>query len=200
MSRANTYRPRRNRLQQATTLGLTISLLLATMNLFAAATVPADKIKAAYIYQLTHFVTWPDIPSTDKTFTICVLGQEPITKELAPLDQRQSDEYLIKVRQMERVQDAADCKILYIAKNKSHRLQAILRYLNTALRDKPILTVSNIPQFAANGGIVGFVISNNKVRLEINPAHAHCANIKLNAKLLEVAHLVDDKIAGECRP
>jgi len=170
------------------------------MNLFAAGTVPADKIKAAYIYQLTHFVSWPDTPSTDTTFSICVLGQEPITKELAPLNQRPKDEYHIKVRRLGKVRDATDCKILYIAKSKNHQYQAILRYLNTKLQGKPILTVSSIPDFAANGGMIGFVIRNNKVRLEVNPVQARRANIKLNAKLLEVAHVVGDVFAGEDRP
>jgi len=170
------------------------------MNLFAAGTVPADKIKAAYIYQLTHFVSWPDTPSTDTTFSICILGQEPITRELAPLNQRPKDKYLIKVRSLRKVQDAADCKILYIAKSKNHQYQAILLYLNTKLQGKPILTVSSIPDFAANGGMIGFVIRNNKVRLEINPAHARHIKVKLSAKLLDVAHVVDDNIAGEDRP
>lgn len=165
-------------------------MLFQATALLAAPPAPADKIKAAYIYQLTHFITWPDAATATKDFPICILGKEPITQELAPLDQRQQGKRFIKVLHPKTIHDAADCRILYIAKSNQHQLQTILRYLHHDLRDNPILTVSSLSNFAANGGIIGFVIINNKVRLEINPACARRANIKLNAKLLEVANIV----------
>ena len=177
-------------------------LFHATSSL-AAPPAPADKIKAAYIYQLTHFIAWPNPASTNKDFPICILGKEPITQELAPLHQRQQGEHFIKVLHPKTIRDTADCRILYIAESKQHQLHTILHYLHHDLHDKPILTVSSLPNFAANGGIIGFVILNKKVRLEINPACARHAKIKLNAKLLEVANIVgnvatNDSLGATC--
>lgn len=184
-------------MRQANVLLLSIGMLIQTATLLAAPPVSADKIKAAYIYQLTQFVTWPNSSSANNKVTICVLGQESITQELDPLNQSQQDEGFIRVRHLKTLRDASDCQILYIAKNKNHQLEAVFRYLQNGSHDKPILTVSSIPNFAINGGIIGFVINNNKVRLEINPARARHANIKLNAKLLEVAIIVRDNLTTD---
>lgn len=172
-----------------------LGILFQTSNVFAA--VPADKIKAAYIYQLTKFVTWPDSPaSADKTFTICVIGKEPIHDELKPLGQRKTKQQSIKIRYPNSARDTIGCNILYIARTEQHQLKTILEYSHK----KPILTVSSLPHFTENGGIIGFVIINNKVRLEINRAPARHNNIKLSAKLLEVANVIRNNTQEENQP
>ena len=173
-------------------------MLFHSATVFAAATVANEsKIKAAYIYQLTHFVTWPEISgSTKTTFTICVLGKDSISKELAPLNQRKNGALTFKVSRPKTIQDSSNCNILYVAKTEKRRLKSILR--NSS--NKPILTVSSIPGFITKGGIIGFVILDNKVRLEINRATACHADIELSAKLLEVADIVRNGEAKECKP
>lgn len=164
-------------------------MLFPATALFAIAPAPADKIKAAYIYQFTQFVTWQDPPvSADVPFTICVLGKEPIGSELEPLNRRRLGRGLISVSYPQTLRDTGACNILYIAETEQRQFQSILKYLH----NKPVLTVSSIPDFAARGGIIGFVTVDKRVRLEINRAAARNANIKLSAKLMEVAiHVVD---------
>jgi len=176
-------------------LRLIIILLFGSGMLFPATTLSAgagataDKIKAAYIYQFTQFVTWPDPPvSADTPLTICVLGKGPIGNELEPLNRRRLGRGLISVSYPQTLRDTAVCNILYIAETEQRQLQSTLNYLH----NKPVLTVSSIPNFAARGGIIGFVIVNKRVRLEINRAAARNANIQLSAKLLEVAMRVVD--------
>lgn len=176
-------------------LFVSAGILLPLTN--AVAAVSADKIKAAYLFQLTKFATWPNTSSSaDKVFTICVLGNESINDELKPLNRRKAKGQRIKVSHLNTLKDASHCNILYIAKTAQPQLQRILEYSS----DKQILTVSSVPGFAANGGSVGFVIVKNKVRLEINRAPARRAGIKLSAKLLEVASVVIDDASGGQQP
>ncbi len=164
-------------------------MLFPATALFAVAPAPADKIKAAYIYQFTQFVTWPDPSvSVDTPFTICMLGKGPIGNELEPLNRRRLGRGLIRVSYPQTLRDTAACNILYIAETEQRQLQSTLNYL----RNNPVLTVSSIPNFAARGGIIGFVTVDRRVRLEINRAAARHANIQLSAKLLEVAIRVVD--------
>jgi len=157
--------------------------LFPVATLVAGAPVSADKIKVAYIYQFTQFVTWPDTASSiDQEFSVCVFGNDPIAKELEPLTRRQVNGQSITVRYPEKIQETDSCNILYIAETKKHLLRKLFKYLH----DKPVLTVSSIPDFAMNGGIIDFVIRNNKVRLETNVAVARHANLSISAKLLEV--------------
>ncbi|HPG59043.1 MAG TPA: YfiR family protein [Candidatus Wallbacteria bacterium] len=47
-----------------------------------------------------------------------------------------------------------------------------------------------MPDFARKGGIAGFVIENDRVKIEINVNESKRAGLKIGAKLLEVARLI----------
>ena len=174
-----------------------IGVFFPASTVLAANSASADKIKAAYIYQLTQFVTWPDTTLSQNThFNICILDQDRISKELDPLHQHVIGRQSIKISYPKTINTVNDCNILYIATTKKQNLQAILA--NT--RTWPMLTVSSIPDFTAMGGGIGFVIFDNKVRLEINRAPARQAGIKISAKLLEIASLVRSKTPGKAQP
>ena len=53
-----------------------------------------------------------------------------------------------------------------------------------------VVTVSDIPDFSRQGGIVGFAIENGRVKIEINVNESKRAGLKFGAKLLEVARLI----------
>lgn len=124
------------------------------------------------------------------------MGKEPIRDELKPLGQRKIKGKPINIRYPDTALDTVGCNILYIAKTERHQLETILKRSHK----KPILTVSSIPHFTENGGIIGFVIINDKVRLEINRAPTRHNNIKLSAKLLEVANVIRNNMPGENPP
>ncbi len=53
-----------------------------------------------------------------------------------------------------------------------------------------MLTVSDQDGFARGGGIVGLYPEGGKIKLEINPDAARSANLRISAKLLELARTV----------
>lgn len=150
---------------------------------------PEDKIKAAYIYQLAHFVTWPDKQSAEKTLTICIFGKDDIINELSAFHMIQDGNSILKVMVHENIEDTFDCKIIYISNIKDGGMRVVL----DRLHNKPILTVSSVKNFVREGGMIGFVSMNNTIGMEINHTSALYAGLNLNAKLLEVANTV---IAG----
>ena len=58
------------------------------------------------------------------------------------------------------------------------------------LRGASVLTVGEIDRFAQQGGIIGFLTEENKVRFEINAAVAEHARLKISSKLLALAKTV----------
>jgi hypothetical protein len=52
---------------------------------------------------------------------------------------------------------------------------------------RPILTLGDSPGFVQAGGMIGFVVHENNVRLAVNLHAAHRAGFSISAKLLEVA-------------
>ncbi|MBL1278072.1 MAG: YfiR family protein [Ectothiorhodospiraceae bacterium] len=158
-------------------------LLFLSMGFSFAAT-PAYKIKAAYIYQLTRFVTWPNVPrDINSPFNICVLGKTSIGKELKNIENRQEYGRQFHVIYPKNLTDTDMCHIIYLAKSNQNELRAML----DLLEKQPVLTISSVPDFAYQGGVIGFVTDKNRIRMEINHAASLRANIQLSAKLLELA-------------
>ena len=84
--------------------------------------------------------------------------------------------------------------MLFINSAEEKNLTQVFRYLE----GKPTLTVGEVEQFARRGGIINFVLKDNKVRFEINRAKAIESGLKLSSKLLKLAMIVEgEKDKGE---
>jgi hypothetical protein len=55
------------------------------------------------------------------------------------------------------------------------------------------LTIVNHSEFLRSGGIINFVVKDNKTRFEINIAAAKRTNLKISSKLLRLAIKVLEK-------
>jgi hypothetical protein len=146
------------------------------------------KIKVAYIYNLPKFVDWPadEKPSATEPLRICMIGADPIRTVLGELSIRKVNERPIEVVQIKDPHALPPCHLLYISRSEERQLSLVLQ----SARGTPILTVSDIPQFAHQGGMIGFVTEEDRVKIEINQSSVHEAGLKLRAKLIEIARLV----------
>lgn len=86
-------------------------------------------------------------------------------------------------KRISRMEDASGCSILYISSSEADRLDRIL----ALLKDVPVLTVSDIPDFADRGGIIQFVLRDSRVRFTVNLAPAQHDRLTLSSELLKVA-------------
>jgi hypothetical protein len=66
----------------------------------------------------------------------------------------------------------------------------LLKDLNSLGRG--VLTVGEGVPFVREGGMIGFVIDNRRVRFDINQAAVEAAGLKMSSKLLSVAREVKD--------
>jgi hypothetical protein len=156
------------------------------------------RVQAAYLYNFTKFVEWPAgaLGSPEDPFPICVLANNAPVDHLAPLEKRAAGSHPIVVRPVNLSDDFSDCHILLLHHSAEEQLPQILARVD----GRPVLTAGNIQDFAERGGIVGFVIHQGKVRLEINRGMARRSGLKLSAKLLEVGLRVIDEPDGETAP
>ncbi len=157
---------------------------------YAAQNVSGEhQVKAAFLYNFAKFVRWPDHPVSQQTnapiINLCLIGKDPFGPVLEVLQQKQSGFDLNIHRNIHPTQ-ASRCNILYIGDSKQIDMPALLQRLS----DKPVLTVSDADDFAETGGMIGFVMHRQRVRLEINPNAAYRAQLKIDPALLEVAHRV----------
>jgi hypothetical protein len=147
------------------------------------------QVKAAFLFNFAKFVEWPPdtFPRSDGSLQICVLGQDPFGLEFEQsIVEKIVQGHKIKVTHPDDVPQARECQILFIASSEKQRMRDILE----GLKGASVLTVADMPGFIQSGGIINFVLDQERVRFEINLKAAELAHLRLSARLLTVAKLV----------
>ena len=151
---------------------------------------PEYQVKAAFLYNFAKFVEWPSqvFPGPTTPFRICVLGRDPVGDALTSIVQGKSiSGHAILSSQVQSPAEARSCHVLFLSQSDSENLKQGL----DRLRDLPILTVGDSADFLALGGMINFVLEQDRVRFEINLAAAERHHLKLSSKLLAVARVVN---------
>jgi hypothetical protein len=72
--------------------------------------------------------------------------------------------------------------------------------LLAASAGKPVLTVSDIPGFLDRGGMIQFLVQDNRVRFSVNLRPVARSSISLSSELLKVAVAVNGRSSGGGAP
>jgi hypothetical protein len=170
------------------------ALWLALSVLLAGAEGPPREfaIKAVYLVKFIQFVDWPDsaFAAKESPLVIGILGTDHLDGALDEAAEGEAiKNHRVVVRRFHNVKEIDGVQVLFIDTSESKRLRSIL----SALKDRNILTVSDINDFSSEGGIVHFLIENNKVHFRINVDAAKKANLQISSKLLQLAEIVHDE-------
>jgi hypothetical protein len=150
------------------------------------------QVKALFLFNFAKYIEWPSasFATPNAPITIGIVGSNPCVE---PLQKTVEGKLVagrpISVRQCDKPEDFYKCQILFISASEKKRQPEILNQLG----DKPVLTVGESEQFARQGGMIGFVKKEGKVRLEINLNPARQAKLEISSRLLSVADSVIGK-------
>ncbi|MCK5905932.1 MAG: YfiR family protein, partial [Gammaproteobacteria bacterium] len=67
------------------------------------------------------------------------------------------------------------------------------QHILAVLRNRPILTISDIDGFSQKGGMITLININERIHFEINPVAFKRAGLKVSSKLIELARLVTEE-------
>lgn len=150
------------------------------------------EVKAAYLYNIVNFVTWPPdaFESPTDPVRVCIDGADPF----GPLLDRSIQGTAAGQRPMQavRVDDVdglAKCQLIFVPGGNTERIDQAVR----ASAQHPILTVGESPDFLRRGGMIAFVIDGGRVRFDINQTAAAAHGLTLSSRLLQVARTVTGK-------
>jgi hypothetical protein len=149
-------------------------------------------LKAAFLYNFTQFVTWPNdvFPGSDSNFNICIFGKDPFGESLKNLVENENVKtHPIKVVQINNDQQLDSCHILFIAKDKI----ASIQNLDSQLGSKPVLTIGDSPDFADRGGVIGIGLIEQRIKLRINLSAANSKHLTISSKLLRLSEVIEEK-------
>lgn len=156
-------------------------VILSSTSTAIAAPLEEYEIKAAFLYQFSKFVEWPELTSQE-SFTICIFGSNPFSKFIEDLETSEMKSKKVRVHLVTGTDPMDSCQILFIPRNE-HKAAGIVQ----KIIPKRILTVGETENFLAAGGIINFIKQGNKIRFEINQKQAEASGIKISSKLLSVA-------------
>lgn len=175
---------------------LVLAALLACLLLVQARQVAAQQvseyhIKAVFLINLTHFVTWP--PAATRAglpFVIGIYGPDPFGDiiDKAVAGEKKSNRAL----RIERYTDPAaladlDCQILFIHQSRMAEWET----LRNRLAGLPVLTVADAAGFPEQGGMVNLLKNEQKIQVEINHRVVQQAGLSMSSKLLSLARIVE---------
>ncbi len=150
------------------------------------------QVKAALLYNIAKYVDWPaqSFASTSAPVVVGISGGGEFGAELEKLIAgKQISDRPIQIRHVAREPDLKECHVLFVgATDKKHQAE-ILGWA----KKLPVLTVGESDDFLAQGGIINFVLKENKVRFQVNLKPARQAQLSLSARVLSVADAVVGK-------
>ncbi len=148
-------------------------------------------IKAAFLVNFVKFIQWPShvFSDTSTTLTICILGNDPFDDALDTIEDKIVKDKRLIIKRFSRVEDIKDCQILFICTSEKKKISKIL----SEIKDSSILTLAETNNFCQSGGIINFVVFNNKIRFEINVDAAKRSGLKISSKLLKLSKIIKER-------
>jgi hypothetical protein len=149
-------------------------------------------VKAAFLYNFTKFVAWPQPGAPSDPFRLCVVSDDGLRRSL----ERTIEGENVNGRPLQSLvprtpEEARACQLLFVSRADGNRGEQLL----AAVRDLPVLTISDTADFARRGGGIEFVLENNRLRFDVNVPGAERAGIKVSSRLLKVARRVHESPA-----
>ncbi|MGB9498632.1 MAG: YfiR family protein [Dissulfuribacterales bacterium] len=146
------------------------------------------QIKGAMILNFIKFVEWPHQENEQNRDIIIVgiFGQDNFGNMLANIEGRFISSKQIKIKRLNSLNGISECQVLFISASESFRTYQILQEIN----GYPVLTIGEDKDFTRLGGIIRFYSEENHIRFEINHTAAIKSDLKISAKLLEIARVI----------
>lgn len=177
----------------AKTLGLAAILFSCALGVAMRGDTPvADEyeIKAAMFANVLKLVDWPAAKAGDNAGPL-VVGvinsddmQAALQKTAAKMSgARAAGGRAITVHRISGVEGIERCHAVFVGGSDRKRLQTVLQAIGT----QAILTVGEDDKFLLAGGMVGLVINDDRIHVEVNLMAAQSVGLSVSSRLLRIA-------------
>jgi hypothetical protein len=170
---------------------LTLLLVLLAPTVSLAQDVTEVTLKSVFIFNFIRFTEWPaDTLAAGATISACVVGDPAVADALArTVRGRRLDGRTIAVSILQPEAALPTCHLLYVSGLEGKRTLEIV----AALRTAPILTISDLGDFAKKGGMVQLFPEAGRMRFSVNIRATRRARLQLSSRLLRLADLIEEQ-------
>lgn len=148
------------------------------------------EIKAAMLASVFKLVDWPAAKSGDVSapFVIGIAGSEDMETALGRIIAKTGVRktpagHPIVIRKISAVEGIDQYHVIFIGGSDRKRLQAMIQGVGT----QPILTIGESDKFTSLGGMVGLMMKDDRIQVEVNLAAAQSAGLSISSRLLRIA-------------
>ena len=151
------------------------------------------EIKAAMLANVFKLVDWPAAKNGEVSapFVIGIAGSEDMETALgrtvAKIAGRKTPAgHPIVIRKISALEGIEQYHAIFIGGSDRKRLQAVIQGVGT----QPVLTIGESDKFTSLGGMVGLMIKDDRIQVEVNLAAAQSAGLSISSRLLRIATLL----------
>lgn len=163
-----------------------ITALAFVMSTPAAERPTAYQVKAAFLERFGKFVEWPEsaFAGPQASLVIGIYGADPFRGALEELAaQEKINGHPVEIRHLDNLSDLRSCHILFLPATERSAEDELLR----AVAGSSVLTVGDADDFCQAGGMIQFILENDRVHFQVNNEAARAAGLKISSKLLTLA-------------
>ena len=156
----------------------------------AAQSLSAPDMKAIYLLNFARFVDWPPetLPAGSPVI-MCIVNDSAVATALEQTTSaRAVNGHPLSVVRLGLRATLPKCHVLYLAALEHDGPLDMI----AALQGRLVLTVSDAPRFARNGGMVELFVEGGKLRIVANVDALQRANVRLSSRVLTLATIVRD--------
>ncbi len=171
-------------------VAISLFLLLQVTVMPVRAEVPsagALEIEAAFLVKFTSYVKWPPETFTrpDAPVVIGIFGRDPFGSVINAIARSYTTNGRhVEIRRCTDLVQVPTCNVVFVAASARGRLGEVV----ATISGQPILIVGDSPGFLDKGGMINFVMVDNKIRFDISQKNCGKAGLEISSKLLKVAH------------
>ncbi len=169
-------------------------ILLLCVSAIQGAAQPSQEyqVKAVFLFNFAQFVEWPSEAFVDdqSPLIIGILGTDPFGAFLdRTIEGEKVNGHPLEVRRFKDLDQLGSCHILYAGGARLEHQELFM----TLTRERHILTVGEAVQFARSGGMIRFMMQDNRIRIRINVDATKAAGLTISSKLLRLAEIVESE-------
>lgn len=166
-----------------------VAVLLLANRAQAQAPVEEAQIKAAFVYNFLKFVDWPEAASrrADDPLVVAIIGEGTTSDAVAAfLATKHVGDRPIVIRHLTWDQPLTGVNAAFVSEGDPRRLHHVF----DAAAGAGVLSIGDLHDFAARGGVIGLVVEERKVRFDIDTDAADAARLRISSKLLALGRVV----------
>ena len=165
---------------------LCATLLGSPQQVWAATSVKEAQIKAAFLYNFTKFVEWPEasFAAPADVFVVGLFGDSALQQALeATVKDRQVNGRSIIVKRVVTPVEAQAVHLLFVEAGE----EASFGDIRQKIAGSAVLVVGESPGFLASGGCIRLILDEQRLRFEINATAAERARLRISSQLQKLA-------------